>query len=126
MRQIVFLDQLEIPVSIGIHDFEKDGPQPYRVSIWLGLSGLYWCNRDGIDEAVDYDVLRDRVRKLLMSRHFQLQETVAQEVLAIAFGVDDRIENVRVVVAKTDVYPDCASVGLDYSLSRGEWARARA
>ena len=58
---------------------------------------------------------------LVRSRHFNLQETLVQEVIDICFRLDARVQGVDVRSAKTAVYPDCESVGLHYQMSRGEW-----
>jgi dihydroneopterin aldolase len=57
----------------------------------------------------------------MRSRHFNLQETLMQEVINICFALDGRVCAVDVRSAKTAVYPDCNSVGLRYSMTRAEW-----
>lgn len=124
MRQAIHLDSLRLPVQVGIHAFEKAAPQPYEICVWLFLKPGYWCNKDALSETVDYDALRARIVEHLGSRAFNLQETIAQDILSIAFDLDLRIVCVRVTVTKPAVYEDCKGVGLDYELSREEWAEA--
>ena len=112
---------LQLPVSIGIHDFEKNGPQPYRLDLRLAIDDSYRTRQDLIAETVDYDALRAQVSALVRSRHFNLQETLVQEVLDICFGLDARVQAADVRSAKTAVYPDCDSVGLHYRMTRAEW-----
>lgn len=121
MKKRIVLNGLEAVVSIGIHDFELAKPQPYRLDICLVLTPSYRAHRDQIDETVNYDALRSAVLGLLGSGHFNLQETVAQRVMDLCFELDPRVIEARVCTAKTSVYPDCASVGLDYALTREEW-----
>jgi dihydroneopterin aldolase len=49
------------------------------------------------------------------SRHFELQETLVQEIMALCLGVPGAIA-ARVSSEKPDVYPDCRGVG--YALFR--------
>jgi dihydroneopterin aldolase len=121
MEKWIELDGLQLPVSIGIHDFEKTGPQPYRLDLRLAIDDHYRTRQDQIAETVDYDALRARVSALVRSRHFNLQETLVQEVIDICFGLDARVRAVDVRSAKTAVYPDCDSVGLHYRMTRAEW-----
>ena len=121
MKKWIRLDGLKIYVSIGIHDFEKKEPQPYRLDIGLELTPGYQTFHDAISETVDYDALRSRVLAHLGSRHFNLQETVIQDVMGICFGIDARVTAVDVRTAKTAVYPDCDAVGLHFQASRNEW-----
>lgn len=120
MRKEIRLESLTLLVSIGIHDFELAEPQEYLIDITLVISSDYHCFRDDIGEAVDYDKLRTRVKKYLAAKHFNLQETVVQDVIAISFAVDERIEEVEVYARKPTVYPDCRSVGLRYRVGRKE------
>lgn len=122
MEKWIWLDGLRLNVSIGIHAFEKTGPQPYRLDIGLRLINNYRTSRDEIAETVDYDALRTRVSEHLHSRHFNLQETVIQDVIKICFEIDERILGVDVKTAKTSVYPNCDAVGLHYIVSRQDWS----
>lgn len=121
MKKVIHLDALTLPVRVGIHDFERKAPQPYVVSVWLTLENGYWTLRDYIEETVNYDLLRERIRAHLLSGSFDLQETLAQDILALCFALDRRVTQARVTVAKPSVYPDCQAVGLDYSCEREEW-----
>jgi dihydroneopterin aldolase len=121
MDKWIELVALQLPVSIGIHAFEKTGPQPFRLDLRLALDADYRTRHDSIAETVDYDALRAQVSALMGSRHFNLQETLMQEVINICFALDGRVRAVDVRSSKTAVYPDCDSVGLHYSMTRAEW-----
>lgn len=124
MEQWIRLNGLEVPVSIGIHDFEKEGPQPYRIDIGLRVGPCYLVWTDSIRETVDYDNLRSGVLALVRSRHFNTQETVIQGAIEIAFRLDERVLEVDISVSKTTVYPDCESVGLRYRATKEQWLAA--
>lgn len=118
------MDGLKLAVSIGIHDFERTGPQPYLLDIGLQLSEGYRSFHDSLDETVDYDALRSLVSAHLESRHFNLQETLMQDVITICFALDIRVIAVDIRTHKTTVYPNCNSVGLHYQIERAEWLLA--
>ncbi len=121
MKKIIYFENLQLMQSIGIHDFEKSAPQPYRLDVELHVDNAYATREDKIEEAVDYDIVRNRIKAHLGSRHFNLQETVVQDIMCICFESDQRVKGVRVRSAKTNVYADCAAVGLEYSASRDEF-----
>ena len=125
MKKWIRMNGLKLNVSIGIHDFEQTGPQPYRLDIGLQLENSYQTFHDAITETVDYDALRSAVSAHLGSRHFNLQETVIQDVITICFALDTRVMAVDVRTAKTAVYPDCDAIGLHYQLERAEWQPAQ-
>lgn len=106
----LFLKCLEVQARIGIHEFERRGPQRLLISIQVDLFTSNLPAGDHIEGAFDYDWVRDRILILVASRHFDLQETLAR---AIAEIVVERPEVQRVIVetAKPDVYADVSEVG---------------
>ena len=125
MQKRMKLTGLVVDTSIGIHDFERQARQPYRVDVDLQLVDDYQPQNEDIRETVDYDTLRTRVITHLKSKHINLQETVIRDLIAICFELDTRVVSVDIQVAKTAVYPDCEAVGLHYVLSRNEWLATR-
>lgn len=109
-RYTLFLRGFEIEVRIGIHDFERDGPQRLAIAIEFDIEPSLLPARDDIAGTFDYDWVRDEVRRLAADRHFELQETLAQAIVA---RLSERREIIRAVVetAKPDVFPDVAAVG---------------
>ena len=107
----VLLEALEISIGLGIHPVERAGPQRVLVSVWLYCCYGDAAPEDRIDGVVDYDFLRERILALAASRHFELQETLCDEIAALAL-VDPRVVGARVRTMKTDIYPD-ARVGCE-------------
>ena len=79
----VFLEDYEVDINIGIHEFEKTGPQRIVINIELFVAEASSGNSDTIDNAVDYDFLRKEIIKLTEPRHFNLQETLCRSILEI-------------------------------------------
>jgi len=106
----ILLEDFEVMARIGIHDFERAGPQRVLISVEIDLATDGGEHEDEIDDVLDYDFLRAEIGKLVESRHFNLQETLCREIVALC---RDRagIEAVTVTTRKPDVYPDCRSVG---------------
>ena len=105
------LDGLEVTMGLGIHEAELAAPQRVMLTVWLTCD--YGPDRfpDAIDNVVDYDFVRTGIRNLVAGRHFQLQETLCEEVAALCFA-DPRVREVRVRSMKPDIYPD-ASIGCE-------------
>lgn len=110
MRRI-FLRNFRLDCSIGIHDFERSARQRILVNIdlYVERGGV---GRDEIDAVVDYDFLRERISALAASRHFNLQETLVEEIAGICLA-QDGVKAARVSTEKPDVYPDCDAVGVE-------------
>lgn len=109
------LEGLEVSIGLGIHPEERAGPQRVVVSVEMD------CAYDGvppdrIDAVVDYDFLRLGIHELAASRHFELQETLCEQVAQLALH-DSRVKRVRVRSMKLDIYPD-ARIGCEITRSR--------
>lgn len=111
----ILLEGLELRIGLGIHPQERAAPQ--RVMVDVAMTCAYPAPpADRIDAVVDYDFLRDRIHALAASRHFELQETLCEQVVALALA-DPRVMCVRVRSMKLDIYPD-ARVGCEVTRSR--------
>ena len=109
----LFLRNHEIAVHIGVHDFEHGAPQRLRFNVDLYVPlVLSTPSSDQLDEVVDYDFIRRSVMERVSKGHIHLQETLADDVLALMLA-HPRVRAARVSTAKPDVYPDCEAVGVE-------------
>jgi dihydroneopterin aldolase len=109
----LFLRDYEIDIHIGVHDFEKQGAQRVivNVDLWVPLA-LSTPSADDLGEVLDYDFIRSEIRQRVEQGHIQLQETLADDVLARMLA-HPKVRAARVSTAKPDVYPDCDAVGVE-------------
>ena len=105
-RRRIFLRDFRLEVSIGIHDFEKEGPQTVVVNVDLVLAPADKAHSDRIANVLNYDVVHDGIMALAGSRHFNLQETLVDAILDLCLAQPGVIE-ARVSTEKPDVYSDC-------------------
>ena len=99
---------------IGIYDHERAAPQRVLIDAELLLSPVSEPMSDDIDDSLNYDVVRETIVKIVASRHFDLQETLARELFD-ALRMLDGVIGLRVLTAKPDAYPDCKQIA--YQLS---------
>ena len=105
-RYATLLDGLEVVMRLGIHPEEVARPQRVRLSVTLYIDYGDAPPGDDIAAAVDYDFVRDGVRRLA-ERHFALQEALCEAIADLCF-TDARVRGVRVRSMKPDIYPDAA------------------
>jgi len=106
----ILLEGLEVRIGLGVHAHERAAPQ--RVMLYVAMTCAYAAPpADRIDAVVDYDFLRERIHALAGARHIELQETLCDEVAALALA-DPRVTRVRVRSMKLDIYPD-ARIGCE-------------
>lgn len=108
----LFLEDYEVNVNIGIHDFEKKGPQRILINIEVVILEENIGNDDAISNVLDYDFLRIEISKLTTARRFNLQETLCRSILDIIKN-QPGVKKVIVRTKKPDVYPDCKGVGVE-------------
>ena len=109
----LFLRGLDLPVHIGIHDFEIGQAQRVRLDIDLYVPlDATSPERDQLDEVVDYDFVRQVVHARVAQGHIGLQETLCDDVLDQLLA-HPGVLAARVATCKPDVYPDCEAVGVE-------------
>jgi 7,8-dihydroneopterin aldolase/epimerase/oxygenase len=109
----LFLKDYVVNIHIGVHDFEKQGAQRVIINVDLYVPmAVSTPKGDHLDEVVDYDFIRRSVLARVAKGHIQLQETLADDLLALMLA-HPRVRAAKVSTAKPDVYPDCAAVGCE-------------
>jgi len=108
----IFLRRYEVRCSIGIHPFERAQPQRVLVDVDLFLDPRDHDPQEDITRVLDYDFVREGIRALTAGRHFNLQETLCEEIVRLCLARPE-VRGVRVSTEKPDVYPDCEAVGVE-------------
>ncbi|MCH2631197.1 MAG: dihydroneopterin aldolase [Nisaea sp.] len=107
----LFLEEFEVMVDIGIHDFEINNPQRVCISVEVLLDPNAGDRPDEIGSTFDYDFIRLEIKNLISNRRFNLQETLCRLILEKIIE-QDGVTEATVTTKKLDVYPDCNGVGV--------------
>ena len=110
-RKIV-LENYDLPVDIGFHDFEVGNPQRLLITVEVWVDEATFAETDDEADAWNYDFLRLEITTLARSRRFNLQETIARGIYDLV-AARKGVTALRVVTRKPDVYPDCDGVGVE-------------
>ncbi len=113
----LFLTDFSVQAKIGIHDFEKAAPQRLLICVELEVDNPSGSTEDEIGAVLDYDFLRTGIQALVAERHFNLQETLCREIIAMV-AYHRSVKSAVVSTRKPDVYPDCAAVGVELTYQR--------
>lgn len=108
---LIFIEGFTGDTVIGIHDSELHRPQPVVIDLHAGVPRARACETDRIADTIDYGVVRERLRALLVEHRVQLLEAFAEtiaEMLIADFGASW----VRVKVVKPRKFDDVQSVGV--------------
>ena len=107
----VFIRDFVVQCFIGVHRHEKRSEQPVRINLDLAVREGAQLN-DSLENVVCYEQIADGVRGLIVGRHINLVETLAEEIAALCLA-DVRVMSVRVRLEKLAVLDDAASVGVE-------------
>ena len=116
----MFIRDLVLNASIGVHQHEHRAPQRVRINIDLavtdeGAAGNISrpaVGHDDLARVVDYETIVNHARNLLANGHVQLVETLAERLAEVCLS-DPRIRVIRVRVEKLDIFADAASAGVE-------------
>lgn len=109
----VFIRDLELSASIGVHSFERTEPQRIRINLDLAVrEDDSAAAEDELAKVVCYEQVVSAIRHLIQSGHVNLVETLAERIAAMCLE-DRRVRVARVRVEKLDVFADAASVGVE-------------
>ena len=121
----VFLRDMVLHASVGVHAFEQQATQRIRINVDLGVTDSDAVSlsrarpgRDDLSRVVDYEAVAKTVRAIVGAGHVSLVETLAER-LAEACLLDTRVQVVRIMVEKLDIFADTASVGVQIERRQG-------
>jgi dihydroneopterin aldolase len=114
---MVFVNDLVSLARIGVHDHELEKQQRIRVNVTLTVPEATIPITDNLKDVVCYDEIIKNIRSIVNSRHFQLAETLAEEIARVCLE-DARVSAAGIQVEKLDVYVDAGSVGISILRSR--------
>jgi dihydroneopterin aldolase len=115
----MFVRDMVLTASIGVHPHEHAAPQRVRINVDLGVEddgarplSRQPVGRDELTRVVDYEKLADSIRRIVAGGHVRLVETLAERI-ADACLADPRVHLARVRVEKLDIFPDAISAGVE-------------
>jgi dihydroneopterin aldolase len=109
-----FLEGLTCQASIGIYEAERQAKQTVLIDAELWLRDGTEPRDDSVHSTIDYDVIRDTIRRLVDATHYDLQETLARQIFD-ALSALPQVRAVRVRTAKPDAYDDCRQIAYELS-----------
>jgi dihydroneopterin aldolase len=108
----VFIRDLVLACSIGVHRHEQEAPQRVRINLDLAVDEGGQPIDDDIDNVICYEHLAEGVGNIVGRGHVNLVETLAEDIAAMCLE-DLRVRSARVRVEKLDILEDAESVGVE-------------
>ncbi|MFT8735919.1 MAG: dihydroneopterin aldolase [Zymomonas mobilis] len=109
------VEDLSLMAAIGFHHHELNKRQRILVNLDIELDKAVLPVSDDINSDFwNYDYIHQALSGLVEDRHFNLQETLAQEIYDL-IAARAHVRHIRVFIRKPDAYSDCQSVGISLS-----------
>ncbi len=109
----VFVRDLTLLCSIGVHAHERTGKQRVRFNLDLAVfEGDVSHIGDRLENVVCYEDIANATRAVCARDHINLVETLAEDVARVCL-VSPQVRSVRVRVEKLDVFEDAFSAGVE-------------
>ena len=96
----IVLPRIEVMACHGVDEWEKTTPQPFIISVKLGLDLSEAAQTDQVENTVHYGQLYTAIKDFAENNSFSLIETLAQSIAELCLTYD-RIATARVSVEKT-------------------------
>ena len=108
----VFVRDLVLSGSIGVHHHERETEQRIRVNLDLAVSEGSEPVNDKLNNVICYEKIVTKVKAVVARGHVNLVETLAEDIAALCLA-DARVRSVRVRIEKLDIVPEAQSVGVE-------------
>ncbi len=108
---IIFLREIRLDARIGIYKREKTITQSVELDLDIALPDDRVFDSGKVADTIDYAVVIERIRAVLVEQHYGLVENLAERVAQILLG-EFHAPWVRVSIAKIGAQRDARRVGV--------------
>jgi dihydroneopterin aldolase len=111
VMDIIFIHELRVQATIGVHPWERDIRQTLVLDLELGADIRSATATDRIEDTLDYQTVARRIDEFAAASDFQLVETLSEqiaELLLREFGVPW----LRLTLRKPGAVPGAREVGI--------------
>ena len=116
-KRKVLINDLTLLMSIGVHDFEKIEKQEVKFNINIDINPLLTPIEKKLNSIVNYETVVKDVTKLTKNKHYELLETLAEDIFFILFK-NINIKKIKLKIEKTQIIKNTSSVGVEITKKR--------
>ena len=109
----MMIKDLVTEVRLGLHPWERHPEKPQRIVINVEMYARPAPRRaKNVSSVVDYDYVRDALRKWPRRKHTVFIESLLEELVKLCFR-DKRVVACRVSIFKPDIYNEAGGAGVE-------------
>ncbi|MFN3239204.1 MAG: dihydroneopterin aldolase [Pseudomonadales bacterium] len=111
MTDEIYINNLQVEMSIGAYAWEHEARQTITVDICLYCESQAAGKSDKLEDAIDYSVIARNIKALAKTRHYTLVESFAESI-ANNLLANSSIHATRIKVTKPGAVPDADSISI--------------
>ena len=107
MLKKILIENLTCNASIGVYKNEKLNKQRIIINLEVLLINKMITHTDNLKDVADYGKFRRIILDIVNSKHFNLIETLADNLIK-KIETFDKVKNVKIKITKPDIFNDCS------------------
>ena len=107
MLKKILIENLICSASVGVYENEKLNKQKIIINLEILLANTVKTHTDNLNDVADYGKFRRIVLDIINSKHFNLIETLADNLMK-KLEIFEKVESVKIKITKPDIFNDCA------------------
>ncbi|MCK5581761.1 MAG: dihydroneopterin aldolase [Candidatus Omnitrophica bacterium] len=114
---IIHINDLKLQAIIGTNPDERKNLQDIAINISFEYDATKAATSDELNDAVDYQLLEQKIINFVKNAKFQLLETLTDRVLSIVLE-DPKVLSARVLIDKPNALNSANTVGVEMERKR--------
>ena len=107
MLKKIVIENLTCNASVGVYEKEKLNKQRITINLEISLINNMKTHTDNLNDVADYGKFRRIILDVVNSKHFNLIETLADNLVKEIETID-KVENIKIKITKPDIFNDCS------------------
>jgi len=107
MLKKILIENLTCNASVGVYENEKLNKQKIIINLEIVLVNNMKTHTDNINDVADYGNFRRLVLDIVNSKHFNLIETLANNLIK-KIETFEKVKNIKLKITKPDIFEDCS------------------
>ena len=107
MFKKILIENLTCNASVGVYENEKLNKQKIIINLEIMLVNNIKTHTDNINDVADYGRFRRIVLDIINSKHFNLIETLADNLIK-KIETFEKVKNIKLKITKPDIFKDCS------------------
>ena len=107
MLKKILIENLTCNASVGVYENEKLNKQKIIINLEIVLVNNIKTHTDNINDIADYGKFRRIVLDIVNSKHFNLIETLADNLIK-KIETFEKVKDVKLKITKPDIFEDCS------------------